>query len=276
MQSETTKLATREVVDDTGRRYEIPLEVLSQFEAEKKQLAWPRRRYGEKPLDFGEDGHVGWIEKSLKSLPAGWRLLDAGAGPLRYKKFAEHLRYVSQDFCQYNGTGRDSGIHPGQWDTSGIDLVCDIHAIPEPDASFDAVLCVSVLEHLADPARALKDFARLLRSGGKLILTAPFAGVTHLAPYHFYTGFPRYFYEKYLQNEFIIDDIHPNGALFEFLNTYFHYILSFANKYTHEKATTWEELAIDGVTAMLERFALSAKDSGDVLNFGYQIVATRR
>lgn len=39
-----------------------------------------------------------WIEKQLKSIPDGLRILDAGAGELRWKKFCSHLEYVSQDF----------------------------------------------------------------------------------------------------------------------------------------------------------------------------------
>src|ERR1700746_338841 len=117
----------RQLLDADGCCYEIPLDLLPAFETPVNELGWKRRRYGDKPLDFGEEGHVGWIERSLKTLPDGWRILDAGAGRLRYKKFATHLRYVSQDFCQYKGNGTDSGIHPSQWDTSNIDLVCDIH-----------------------------------------------------------------------------------------------------------------------------------------------------
>ena len=46
-----------------------------------------------------------WLGKTLSQIPAGSRILDAGAGELKYKKFCAHLNYVSQDFGQYDGKG---------------------------------------------------------------------------------------------------------------------------------------------------------------------------
>lgn len=39
-------------------------------------------------------------------------------------------------------------------------------ALPYDDASFDAVVCVDVLEHVADLAKVLSEVARTLRPGG--------------------------------------------------------------------------------------------------------------
>ncbi|HET9449837.1 MAG TPA: class I SAM-dependent methyltransferase [Aggregicoccus sp.] len=44
----------------------------------------------------------------------------------------------------------------------------DIRQLPYADATFDAVACAHVLEHLADPATALAEMARVLRPGGTL------------------------------------------------------------------------------------------------------------
>ena len=46
-----------------------------------------------------------WLKKTLAALPAGTRILDAGAGELQNRQLCEHLDYVSQDFCQYKGIG---------------------------------------------------------------------------------------------------------------------------------------------------------------------------
>ena len=53
-----------------------------------------------------------WIISTLKKVPAGLRILDAGAGELRYKKHCSHLEYVAQDFGQYDGGG-DTGFQTG-------------------------------------------------------------------------------------------------------------------------------------------------------------------
>ena len=45
-----------------------------------------------------------FIKETLSNLDSGLRILDAGAGECKYKKFCNHLNYVSQDFCEYDGT----------------------------------------------------------------------------------------------------------------------------------------------------------------------------
>ncbi len=108
-------------------------------------------------------------------------------------------------------------MQTGQWDTSRIDLVSDITAIPAPDASFDAILCSEVLEHVPEPTHALDEFMRLLKPGGTLILTAPFASLVHFAPYYFCTGFSKYWYEHHLTTRgFQIKELSPNGDWFAY------------------------------------------------------------
>ena len=167
--------------------------------------------------NINEENRQVWLKKTLSALQKDARILDAGGGELRNRPLCSHLAYVSQDFCQYDGRGDTKGLQTGNWDTSRIDLVCDITAIPEPDVSFDVILCSEVLEHVPDPTKALDEFARLLKPGGKLILTAPFASLVHFAPYHYCSGFSRYWYEHHLTNRgFSIEELVPNGDWFAY------------------------------------------------------------
>jgi len=171
--------------------------------------------------NINELNRQAWLKKTLAALPTGSRILDAGAGELKNRQHCGHLAYVSQDFCQYEGQAGGApaeGLQPKSWDNSRIDLVSDITAIPAPDASFDAILCSEVLEHLPEPTHALDEFARLLKPGGKLILTAPFASLVHMAPYYYFSGFSRYWYEHHLpQCGFEIMELTANGDWFAYL-----------------------------------------------------------
>jgi SAM-dependent methyltransferase len=168
--------------------------------------------------DLNERQRIEWVESVLKTIPAGRRLLDAGAGEQRYRRFCSHLDYVAQDFGQYDGSGDSRGLQTGTWDASGVDIVSDITAIPRASSSFDVVLCTEVLEHVPDPLKALDEFARLLRPGGKLIMTAPFGSLVHFAPYFFATGFSRYWYEHHLSHRgFVVETLTPNGDWFDVL-----------------------------------------------------------
>ncbi len=46
----------------------------------------------------------------------------------------------------------------------------DAHALPLPDNDFDKVIALALLPHLTDKDRALKEFHRVLKPGGLLII----------------------------------------------------------------------------------------------------------
>lgn len=219
-----------------------------------------------------------WMKKTLNQIPAGSRILDAGAGELKYKKFCAHLNYVSQDFGQYDGKGDGKGLQTRNWDQTKVDIISDITAIPEPDASFDAIMCIEVFEHLPEPFLVIKEFSRLLRKGGWLILTAPFCSLTHFAPYHFYTGFNRYFYETHLPvNGFKIVELQENGNFFEYLAQEIRRIPSIAERYAGgSKCKLFESLAMKICLSMLERFSKKDGGSSELLHFGCHVLCERK
>ena len=131
-------------------------------------------------------------------------MLDAGAGECQYRDLFLHCDYKAQDFAQYGGT--QSGPLKESWRYGALDYVCDITAIPVADESFDAVLCTEVLEHVPQPADVIRELARVLRPGGRLLLTAPLASGLHQQPHHYYGGFTPHFYRRVLP-EFQLDSL---------------------------------------------------------------------
>ncbi len=219
-----------------------------------------------------------WLENKLKKIYPGKKILDAGAGELQYKKYCSHLNYVSQDFGKYDGKGDSHGLQKGGWDNGNLNIVSDITDIPEEKESFDAIMCIEVFEHLPNPIDAIKEFSRLLKKNGTLILTAPFCSLTHFSPYHFSTGFNKYFYKKWLNYYgFVINECIPNGNYFDFINQEIHRIPEVLNKYNMK---TKDEYKLIQIINCLSKYLLeySKKDieSSELLCFGYHIEAIKK
>lgn len=90
----------------------------------------------------------------------------------------------------------------------GVGVVGDAHAVPFRDATFEQILCSEVLEHLREPERAIAEMARVLRPGGSLLLTVPFAYPVHEAPVD-YQRFTPYGLETRFRPYFDIEEISP-------------------------------------------------------------------
>ena len=65
------------------------------------------------------------------------------------------------------GSYRSADVAPGR-----ADLVRNIEAIAEPDASYDCIVCSHVLEHV-DDKKALKEIYRVLKPGGIVLIMLP-------------------------------------------------------------------------------------------------------
>ncbi|HEX6848561.1 MAG TPA: class I SAM-dependent methyltransferase [Chitinophagaceae bacterium] len=223
-----------------------------------------------------ESARVRWIEEALKKLPAGLTILDAGAGESQFKKFCGHLKYIAQDFGEYHGEGQ-VGLQMGSWDNSSLDIVSDILSIPLPDHSVDAVMCTEVLEHIPDPIGAIKEFSRLIKPGGYLLITAPFASLTHFAPYHFASGLSRFFYEKYLpENGFEIKALELNGNFFEYVAQENRRIKTVAAKYTGKKINIFQKIIIHLNLLILQNLSKNDRGSSELLCYGIHVFAKKK
>ncbi len=100
---------------------------------------------------------------------ASRRILDVGGGRPFQKRLGGARDLLAGR--EYLTLDVDPSTHP--------DVVGDAHALPFPDASFDAVFHSSVLEHLHSPWIAAAEMHRVLRPGGIMLAVVPW-----VYPYH--------------------------------------------------------------------------------------------
>ncbi len=102
------------------------------------------------------------------------RLLDVGCGSKPYQALFAVDAYVGLDID--SEASRKRGIADHHYDGN---------TFPFADASFDSILCNQVLEHVFNPDEFLGEIVRVLKPGGKLLLTVPFVWDEHEQPYDY-------------------------------------------------------------------------------------------
>ena len=100
-------------------------------------------------------------------LPRPARLLDAGAGSGR--TLDELAAYGEVAGIELNALGVEAARNRGHDDVR----LAPVERIPHPDASFDLVTCLDVIEHTPDDVASLRELRRVTRPGGALLVTVP-------------------------------------------------------------------------------------------------------
>lgn len=106
----------------------------------------------------------------LASLHGGLDLLDVGCGP---GTITTDLARLVAPGCAV-GLDRSSGVlaqahaHAVERQVSVEFCSGDVYQLPFPDAAFDVIHAHQVLQHLAEPVRALTEMRRVLRPAGVL------------------------------------------------------------------------------------------------------------
>jgi SAM-dependent methyltransferase len=124
------------------------------------------------PFYFARRGLLDELSPAFDQLTGD--VLDVGCGSKPYRDLIGARNYVGLDI--------DS---PFTRQVGKADLFYDGGKFPAEDASFDAVLCSQVLEHVFNPADFLGEIHRVLRPGGRLLLAVPFMWDEHEQPRDF-------------------------------------------------------------------------------------------
>jgi SAM-dependent methyltransferase len=99
-------------------------------------------------------------------LPRGGRLLDAGCG--RYLKYSKEFAHAADVVGIDLEPALDTANQSSPFGVRG-----NLNELPFPAGHFDLVISRSVVEHLEDPGQAFREFRRVLKPGGKVILATP-------------------------------------------------------------------------------------------------------
>jgi SAM-dependent methyltransferase len=109
-----------------------------------------------------------WLREEAARRKHPYRVLDVGCGVKPYYPFFEPYAsdYVGVDVVE----------------NPAADLQGAVESLPVADASFDVVLCIQVLEHADDPARAVRELRRVVAPGGAVLASTHGVQVYHPAP----------------------------------------------------------------------------------------------
>jgi ubiquinone/menaquinone biosynthesis C-methylase UbiE len=108
-------------------------------------------------------------DRLLKHQPKHW--LDIGTG----NGFLPRVARASLGDVRITGTDFVQNALDAAHDALDTAVLADLDAkgLPCEDNSFDFVTCLEVIEHLIFPEHALSEIARVLKPGGRVVITVP-------------------------------------------------------------------------------------------------------
>jgi len=141
------------------------------------------------------------LEKQLQKYATHIKgvVLDVGSGSFsRYRNLFDYDKHITLDINSDNKP----------------DIVASAENIPLETASINSIICTQVLGDVKDPSAVIKEFFRVLKPNGVVLLTESLLNELHDEPNDFwrFTRFSlKYIFEK---NGFEIIDIDQRGGFF--------------------------------------------------------------
>lgn len=212
-----------------------------------------------------------FVREAAAQVPPDARVLDAGAGEGRFRRYFGHVRYVGVDFAAGDA----------DWDYSGLDAIADLVRLPFQDAVFDVAVCTQVLEHVSEPLQVLCEIRRALKPGGRLYLSAPQSWHQHQKPhdYYRYTSFGlRHLLER---SGLYVESVQALGGYFWFLSFQLQNLVywTFSHRNRRYRWLTWPLRAMLGFVFQLVLplllFYLDGLDRVQDETFGHACIAVR-
>ena len=109
------------------------------------------------------------MEKPFKN-NSGLRILELGFGE------GEHIGFVKADYSEYTATDIDAERLyriKDKMPPNARTMACDALQLPFEDNLFDRVIATCLIAHLPDPEKAMTEWRRVLKPGGKLTMYVP-------------------------------------------------------------------------------------------------------
>jgi len=125
-----------------------------------------------KSKDFSRENLYELLNYELNNTLGYQKVLNIGAGGTIESALRVHhnLEIISIDI--------DSVKKP--------DIIMDVCNMSFNDSTFDIVVMMEVLEHVADTKSAVQEIFRVLRNGGKVLVSTPYILGIHEEPYDYY------------------------------------------------------------------------------------------
>ena len=174
------------------------------------------------PFYFARKG----LAKNIRDLSShiSGKVLDVGCGKKPYEQLFQATEYIGLEY--------DS---PENRKKKNADFYYDGHIFPFENNSFDSLVINQVFEHVFNPDAFLKEVLRVLKPGGKLLMTVPFVWDEHEQPHDYarYSSFGLHFIlEK--QGFNIVEQrksVNDFRVIFQLVNAYLYKKMMSSNQY---------------------------------------------